>query len=148
MRVKFLLLGVAGIVLLGGCETVKRLAPPGFVKYEDLAKDTPPNPTIEAKIDDREFGEDSRFPNLSNAPNSPPSAIDPQTREATTENLIAERERLQNALSADRKAAEAEARAEADALDEARDALVDAIDQQRAKAAVEAVGRPSPRDDQ
>jgi hypothetical protein len=61
----------AAALLVMGCSSdqLLRLAPPGILKYEELASEKPPNPVIEEEIAQRkEDGEKTHFPNLSAAP--------------------------------------------------------------------------------
>lgn len=68
MTVKLYLMMVIGLFGINGCETAKRLAPPGFIKYEDIAQGQPTNPAIKAQIDALAADDESEFPILSDAP--------------------------------------------------------------------------------
>ena len=109
------------VILFGGCSTLERIAPPGFVKYEDLEKDTPPNPEIQARIEARNESGERSFPNLSETPSAKPSGATAEELEAQRARLLAERDELNEGATADREAAEAERLLEAAAIESQRD---------------------------
>lgn len=125
-RVKQPILAVAFILAAAGCTQLElaRFAPPGIIKYEDLAGDQPANPAIQERIAERKQEGDTRFPVLSETPGEsdrpelPPEA----ERNAQLEELSAQRDALRVAVEADREAAESE-KTEAALLPEQRDAL-------------------------
>lgn len=124
-----------------GCETGKRLAPPGFFKYEEIAGDTPVNPAIEARK--AELAADgAEFPVLSSAPSTKPKAPSRAAQDVEAQALLTAREELAEAIASDQRAAAAEAAAEVRALEEKREALAKAIEQQRRRAAEERDDRP------
>lgn len=93
-----------------GCETAKRLAPPGIYKYEDLAKGIPTNATIQQRIDEREaLGKaDSeaapKFPVLSQSPSEIPAGLDSDIKAAETFSLLQARDETQTAIAQSRAA--------------------------------------------
>jgi hypothetical protein len=97
----------AAALLVMGCSSdqLRRLAPPGILKYEELASEKPPNPVIEEEIAQRKDDVKTRFPNLSTAPS-------------------------RNDLPAERP--QGELKAEMDALTSARDTLSGEVTQDRA----------------
>ena len=130
------------VFAMGGCSTLERLAPPGFVKYEDLEKDTPPNPEIQARIEARKQSGERSFPNLSDTPSTTPEGMTAAELEAERARLLAEREALNEGAAADREAAEAERLLEAAELQAQRDALAEEVEAQRKKAASDRRTRP------
>lgn len=123
----------AALLAAPGCANLARFAPPGFVKYEDLAGDAPPNPAIEARIAEvKKEQKGDGFPNLSKAPSKTPDAMPAAEREAAMEELRSARERVDADVAAARIAAAAD-RAASDAqsakgsLEGARDALGEAV---------------------
>lgn len=137
-RVKQPILAVAFILAAAGCTQLElaRFAPPGIIKYEDLAGDQPQNPAIQERIAERKTEADARYPILSETPGEsdrpelPPEA----ERNAQLEALSAQRDALEIAVNADRAAADAE-KSEAALLPVQRDALKEQTD--RDAAAVE-----------
>ncbi len=102
-----------GLIVFGatGCETAKRLVPPGFVKYEDIAKDIPPNPVItqrirELGIDGKSAGADPKpkYPKLSEQPAAAPAGLDASQREAEIARLLQVRDQANAAIIAVRSA--------------------------------------------
>ncbi|MBB5518703.1 hypothetical protein [Amphiplicatus metriothermophilus] len=110
---RFLILGAsaAGALALPGCAGFERLLPPGFVKYEDLAGDEPPDPRIQERIAERRKEEGRAFPNLSQAPQTRPEPTPEAEREALAAELRAARDALAAAVAHDRELA-AEERSE------------------------------------
>ena len=105
--------GAALILLTAGCSSssfLARFAPPGVVKYEDIASEKPPNPAIEATV--RDYREDTRarFPVLSRTPTAgpPPQIPDGARRDALKAELIDGREKLADEVSGDQAAIDAE----------------------------------------
>ena len=95
-------------LLAGGCTTMRRLAPPGFVKYEDLAKGRPPNPDMVDRIKESQSKSATRFPSLSEQPATqpvPPSAADQAVLLASLKEAGG---LLNDEIAADRAAAAAE----------------------------------------
>lgn len=94
-----------------GCETAKRLAPPGFVKYEDKEKGIPPNPAIQKRIDERtgnsnsETGSDGaqqRYPDLTQAPTQTPQGMTPEQRTVEMDTLLQARDESDASIAAAR----------------------------------------------
>ena len=112
--------GLALLFLTAGCSGnsfLARFAPPGVVKYEDIAGEKPPNPAIEETV--RDYREDprSRFPVLSRTPTAGPAPERPDgaRRDALKAELIESRDRLAAEVSGDEAAVEAD-QARADAI--------------------------------
>ncbi len=104
--------GLAALLALApACTSLKRLAPPGILKYEELAGDQPVNPEIKERIAERRREIDQRFPNLSEQPSQRPAEAPLAEREALIEELTAARDGLQAAVEEDRAASGAERRA-------------------------------------
>lgn len=122
---------------LSGCSSfeLSRLAPPGIVKYEEIASEKPPNPAIEEAIAARKKTSDPRFPVLSRTPAAgpPPPRPKPAEVSAETDALVGARESLEADLAEDRAAAETD-RAELDALNSKRDSLAKDVDRDAAAA--------------
>lgn len=104
---------VALLFLTPACSSnsvLARFAPPGVVKYEDIAGDKPPNPAIEETV--REYRADtrSRFPVLSQTPTAGPAPQIPESelRDAQKAELIEGREKLAEEIAGDEAAVEAE----------------------------------------
>ncbi len=124
---------LAAIITLAasGCTQLElaRFAPPGFIKYEDLSGDQPPNPAIQQRKEDRKIDADAEYPVLSQTPGEGdrPKILPAQELSARMDELTASREELQSAVDADREAAESEKSAGA-LLPEQRDALKEQMD--------------------
>ena len=89
-----------------GCETARRLAPPGFFKYEDIAGDQPVNPAIEERIAARRSETRERFPRLSAQPNEKPEGLDGVERAILQADLTARRDELETQTADDQARAE------------------------------------------
>ena len=124
MTGKAYLLAIAALAAAGCSGGLKRFAPPGIVKYEELAKDQPVNPAIAARIEDYQDERAGGFPNLSEQPQKTPEGIAAPERGAMEAALIAERDALNDAINADKELAAAERDA---SIEAARDALEEAI---------------------
>ncbi len=118
----------AGAVILAaaGCTELElaRFAPPGLIKYEDLAGDQPVNPAIEARIQNRNIDADAQYPVLARTPGEDdrPTLRPAAERTAQMDELVSMREQLQVAADLDRAAVEAE-KPDSELLPEHRDAL-------------------------
>lgn len=125
MGAKAYILMVAALAA-AGCSSgaLKRFAPPGIVKYEELAKDQPPNPVIVQRIEDQKDEPGGGFPNLSEQPAKLPEGIAKPERDAMIADLLIQRDALNAAMEADRAVAGAE---RLQALEADRDALSDAV---------------------
>jgi len=130
------------LLAAGGCSTLERIAPPGFVKYEDLEKDTPPNPEIQARVEARKMSGERSFPNLSQTPSANPAAPAAAELEAERTRLLAERDALNANAAEDREAAEIERLLETAELESKRDTLAAEVDAQRKKAESDRRTRP------
>lgn len=123
-----------------GCSSLDlaRFAPPGVVKYEDIASEKPPNPTIQAVVDERKAMPDKEFPKLSETPSKKDR---PQKRRLSEVNeeigeLAGARDNLNAEVSAAREQAEAEM-AEIVPLPDQRDALDELLLRDEASALAE-----------
>ncbi len=138
----YLLLAALCAWFCPGCETAKRLAPPGFIKYEDIAGDEPVNPAIKARIDERRREGDGAFPVLSEQNREKPGPPDRAGLAEFRAELTAAGESLALAADTDRARAEATETEAAAALEEQRRELEADIADQRRKAAAERASRP------
>lgn len=141
------LLALAAVV--AGCSSLdlQRFAPPGLVKYEEIAGDTPPNPAIQARIAERRASIEATYPNLSQAPSARPPGKPARERESELAALRESREALGSAIETDRAAAAADrtggvvlpgdARRAQRSLEEAREALAESMESARRDAARE-----------
>jgi hypothetical protein len=118
------LLALAALAAAGCSGGLKRFAPPGIVKYEELAKDQPVNAAIAARIEQYRNQSAGGFPNLSEQPQKTPEGIAAPERSAMEAALIAERDALNDAIDADKELAAAEREA---SIEAARDALEEAL---------------------
>lgn len=124
--------GIAAILLIQGCSNsfLARFAPPGIVKYEDIAGDKPPNPVIEETIREYRADTKAKFPILSQTPTAGPAPAKPNSnvRDATMTELVESREKLAQELQNDEAAIEAD-RKEVDALPGKGEALAEKLDE-------------------
>lgn len=123
---------VAAAALLGvqGCESgdLARFAPPGIIKYEEIASEKPPNPEVVKRVAERRAAVGGgEFPILSQTPgpNARPEKRAAAELEAEMAALTSARDDLSSAVDADWAAAEAELEAD---LPAARDALKQQVD--------------------
>lgn len=143
MGAKAYILVIALLAAAGCAGGFKRLAPPGIVKYEELAKDQPPSPVIVERIEARKDEPGGGFPNLSKQPTKLPEGIAKPERDAMIGDLLAERDALNAAMETDRAAAGAE---RLETIETQRDALSEAVSEDDAAARRER-GLP-PREDE
>lgn len=134
-------LGLAALACAPGCSGLKRLAPPGILKYEDLERGQPPNPVIQERIATRRASVDQRFPNLSEQPSKRPEEMTEAERQATSAALAGARDALAEAVAQDRAASDSERSA---TLDEAAAALAVEVERE-GEAARRERSRPMPR---
>ncbi len=92
----------------GGCTTLERLAPPGFVKYEDLAGDKPKNAVIQQRVKAVKTARDARYPVLSEQPTTAPVSMPVAERDALVKVLDEAGTALNTDVAADRAGAAAE----------------------------------------
>jgi len=119
------LVTAAGLaVLAGGCADLRlsRFAPPGIIKYEDIASKAPPNPAIQQQLDERPKNDDARFPLIAQTPARPPVRRPKEQQQALSDRLVGARDELEADIKDDREAIAAE-RASAQLLSERRDRL-------------------------
>lgn len=124
-------------VVTGGCETAKRLAPPGFFKYEDIAGDQPVNPAIEARVEARKQERSEKFPNLSAQPDTRPEGMDAIERALLKSGLNETRDDLDAGTNEDKARALREHEIEQARLEARRAKLEREIARQRRQAARE-----------
>ncbi len=108
MGAKAYLVAFAALALVGCSGGLKRFAPPGIVKYEELAKDQPMNPAIADRIEQNREAKGGGFPVLADQPTKVPQGIARPEREAMTEVLLTDRDALNVAVAEDRVLANAE----------------------------------------
>ena len=96
------------LIAIGGCANAKRFLPPGFVKYEDLAKDQPVSTEIQEAVETYATAEDARYPRLREQPSATPNKPSQKNLAAETERLLRAREELSAQIDNDRKLADAE----------------------------------------
>lgn len=101
----------ASLVVVPGCATLKRLPPPGLVKYEDRAKGKPVNPLIATRIKEERAQGHARFPDLAAQPQKQPTAPPESARLAGIADLKARGGALDAEVATDRAAAGAESNA-------------------------------------
>lgn len=136
-----LLPGLFAVFSLSACANsdLARFAPPGIIKYEEIAGDQPVNPEVAESIAEYKARPDTgRFPRLAETPDEDdrPEKRPQEEVESEMDELASARETLEEQLAEDR----AEAAAEADeglALPERRDALESTLDKDAAAAARE-----------
>jgi len=141
-------LATIAITSVSGCSSLElsRFAPPGIVKYEEIAGDKPPNPAIEERIRERKKTVDSEFPVLSRTPGKKdrPRPRDETERQADLAELDEARDALESDIAADRAAMEDD-RKEQESLFVQRDDLSTDLERD-AKAAQKERKSPTPGD--
>ena len=133
--------GLAALMFVQGCSgsTVRRFAPPGIFKFEEIASEKPPNPVIEERI--REHRRENRgasFPIIARTPSrgDPPPQPPMEMRSVVSGELVAAREDLAEEVAQDRAAAES-AGEQREAIVESVDALADQLERDAAVARAE-----------
>lgn len=124
MGAKAYLVVILALAATGCSGGLKRFAPPGIVKYEDLAKDQPPNPVIVERIEAQKAEPGGGFPALSEQPTKLPEGIAKPERDAMVADLLAQRDIVNAAVASDRELAATE---RADSLETMRDELSGAV---------------------
>ena len=139
------------ILLAGGCAglDLKRLAPPGIIRYERIADEKEANPVIAEEIRTRRRDNDARFPKIGEtaAGGAHTTSIPNEGVESEIDRMEAEREALLSALEAERAAMAAEDEDLAQ-LNEAGTKLSAEAEKDKAHAARDAQTRPRAKDDQ
>jgi len=137
--------GCLSVTLLAGCADMQlaRFAPPGIIKYEELAGDQPPNPLIAERIEERVEDSDSPFPVLARTPSQSPQGRTARQRENLTTGLEEKRDRLDVAIGADWGGVEQD-RARSAGLPDQRDLLAEDLERD-AKAAARERQSPPPK---
>jgi len=120
-----------------GCSSLElaRFAPPGIIKYEDIASKKSPNAAMQDIVEKRRIEGEEKFPILSDMPSrddlSPVSP--PEIRKADIKSLEDARDELAAAVKKSREQSQAD-RTEVSLLPEQRDVLSDQIEDDAAKA--------------
>ena len=141
---------IPAALLAGGCSDLQlaRFAPPGIVKYEDIASEKPQSPEIQERISGYQDANDPEYPRLAETPSEKDRPKKrPQKR---VEAQIAELESARDALESDVETARLEAEAaiqEGQLLTEQRDALSARVDQDEAAAKAELETRRAQQDE-
>ena len=121
-----------------------RFAPPGILKYEELAGDVPINPEIQTRIDERDDGKEKPFPLISNTPAAVDGTKNADQQQIMSEDLEDAKVALDQALEEDRTAALNE-RSNSSALTMRREDLEKSLEREAAIAERERRGpRPTP----
>jgi hypothetical protein len=128
---KAYILMIAALAASGCSGGFKRFAPPGIVKYEDLAKGQPASQAITERIEVRKAEPGGGFPKLSEQPTKLPEGIAKPERDAMIKDLLLQRDALNAAMTQDRELANAE---RLEALEGDRDALSEAVERDDAAA--------------
>ena len=139
----------ASIFVLTGCasEDLARFAPPGIVKFEDLAGDQPVNPAVAERIEERRKEKDAgKFPRLAETPDKGdrPAKTPMAEIETETAGLVNARDALAQEVAADRAAAETELSSDLAAESDELKALVDADSAAAARERREKLTHPDP----
>jgi hypothetical protein len=124
VRAKAYLLVLGAFALSGCADGLKRFAPPGIVKYEELAGEEPMDPAIVERIEASKDREGGGFPRLAEQPTIAPEGIAKPERTVMEAQLVAARDALNTAVTEDRTLAIDERSAP---LLESRDALAEAV---------------------
>ncbi len=140
--VRYILLFFLGAALLAGtgCSSLElaRFAPPGVVKYEDIASKKPTNPAIQEIVDARTGAADKAYPDLSQAPSEKDRPRKRSSRWVENQmKLLGEtRDTVNGEVEAERALAKAETE-NALPLPEQRDALGKMLERDEASARAE-----------
>lgn len=106
-----------------GCSqgALTRFAPPGIIKYEDIASEKPANPAISAVIKERKDAGDADFPLIAETPGASARPAKPEQAaiDAQVSELTRARDGLNAAVEHDRIEAENESQS-ASALEDSR----------------------------
>lgn len=133
---------LAACIFTSGCEVGRRLAPPGFFKYEDLAQGKPVDPVIKEQADERREAGKVKFPLISSGPSALPQTTPASEREQSRDELLSARQKLDEAKAGDVERWAAEQAAEKAALERAAAALSAEVDALQAQADREKAERP------
>lgn len=124
-----------------GCADLNlgRFAPPGVVKYEDIAGDQPPSEEIQSRIAERKAAGEAKTPRLSEQPQLRPDAMPVAERNTIVGALHEQRDALNDAVVDDRFAAADErlTAEEARTIEEIAEDLEKAIQRDKADIAKE-----------
>ncbi len=125
------------IIAVAGCGSIERFAPPGIVKYEEIAGDQPMNAAIKERAAVRKEQHGATFPNLSEAPQAAPAAMPAAEQDAELARLNDLNAELNAAIARDLELSMAEralyfdlpgVAAPTTTIEEARDALAKAVE--------------------
>ena len=116
VRSHAVLLTAGTLVFLPGCSTLdlKRFAPPGLIKYENIADEAPVNPNIDETIARHRQNGDARYPSLGDGPSTRPEKLSAQEQAAQMDALRLARDAVNGELALINAAAEADEAAIAD----------------------------------
>lgn len=91
-------------ISLAGCSVggLKRLAPPGILKYQDLAKDQPIDPAIAARIEEISKRDGNGFPVLAEKSFKTPEGLTAKERRDFETDLLITRETAASAIETER----------------------------------------------
>lgn len=122
---------LALLLVISGCSSTdfRRLAPPGIIKYEQIASEKEQNPAIAAEIDAYKANTKAKFPVIGRTPAGTSNPNIPGNRNADqlgdqTGSLAERRDKLLEEVAADQNAVEAD-RTEVDELSSAGANLAD-----------------------
>lgn len=128
---------IALVIATSACSNfdAKRFAPPGIIKYEDIAGDQPTGPEIQAIIDAQVSSTDDRFPLISDTPDQGdvPKAEGQTVIDGSVNELAAAGTALREAAQSDRDAAASE-REEIEQLEQRAEAFREDIEREGAAA--------------
>lgn len=100
---------IAIAATISGCSETQlsRFAPPGIIKYENIASEKPPNPAIEETVRNRKANSNAVYPVIARTPGLSDRPEKPSTDliEAEMSELVEARETLNALVEADRAAA-------------------------------------------
>lgn len=119
--VKRLFILMLPICAVSGCadSQLARFAPPGIIKYEDIASEKPANPAITARVEERRADpEAGDFPRLANTPGESdrPDRRPQAELDAEREVLVSARDGVADGAIRDRREADAD-KADREALE-------------------------------
>ena len=108
MAAKSMYLLILGLCVGCSSEDLKRVAPPGFIRYEDLAKGEPISPALKSKMEEVAADKNVDYPVLHEQPDARPRVHDDATVKVIEDALLARREALQAQIDKARRNADAE----------------------------------------
>ena len=137
-------LTAALLIPILGCSSgdLKRFAPPGFVKIEELAGDQPANPIVQERVNERLSKAPRNFPRVKDSPSEGPVGLSSEEQSSLLTSLEYSRDALNEEIEREKESAKSEIAQSGDLAME-RDALAEAVEKASAVAAME---RRSPID--